>query len=165
MHAVDTATIDARTYRNALGRFPTGLTIVTGLDGDEHLGFTCQSFSAMSIDPPLVSFGVMKSSTTYPRLRESGRFVVNILSAQQEALALQFARSGTDKWAGVDYTRTDEGLPVLHDTLLWLDCESWNEIEAGDHWLVVARVRAMSAPTEASAPLVYFEGTFRALQG
>ena len=75
----------------------------------------------------------MTNSTTYPRIRETGKFSVNVLSHDQHTVSNQFARKGTDKWAGIDWTPTAGGNPVIADTLMWLDCDIWAEHEAGDH--------------------------------
>jgi flavin reductase (DIM6/NTAB) family NADH-FMN oxidoreductase RutF len=160
-----TAPIDARAFRDALGHFASGITIVSGIDADGPIGFTCQSFYSVSVDPPLISFSVMTNSTTYPRIRETGRFAVNVLSHHQDAVASQFARKGTDKWAGISWTPTAAGTPVLHDTLMWLDCEIWAEHEAGDHLIVIGRVVEMSpAEWHRHEPLLYFKGAYRHLR-
>lgn len=159
-----TPAVDARRFRDALGHYASGITIVTGHDGAEPLGFTCQSFYSVSVEPPLVSFSVMKTSTTYPRIRETGRFAVNVLSCDQAHVSGQFARKGTDKWAGVDWTATESGNPVIAQTLLWVDCEVWAEYDAGDHWIVVGRVRELSPEGwHSGEPLLFFKGRYRQL--
>lgn len=93
-----TSSIDQVQFRDAVSHYASGLTIITGHDEHGPIGFTCQSFYSVSVEPPLVSFSVMKTSTTYPRIRDTGTFAVNILSAGQQAASNQFARRGTDKW-------------------------------------------------------------------
>lgn len=105
----------------------------------------------MSLDPPLVSFSVMKASTTYPRIRDAGRFAVNILSREQESVSNQFARKGTDKWANVRWTQSEGGNPVLDGTLAWLDCSIWAEYDAGDHLIILGRVHELGT-SENPAP-------------
>ena len=95
------APIDARLFRDTLGHYASGITVISGLEGGEPVGFTCQSFYSVSIDPPLVSFSVMLTSTTYPRIKQSGRFAVNVLAHDQHHVSNQFARKGTDKTLGV----------------------------------------------------------------
>lgn len=158
-------TIDPRAFRDALGHFASGVTIVSGIDEDGPIGFTCQSFYSVSMDPPLISFSVMRTSTTYPRIRETGRFAVNVLSHDQDAVSSQFARSGSDKWAGVSWTTTAAGDPVIEGTLLWLDCEIWAEHEAGDHLIVIGRVVETSpAHWRRHEPLLFFKGAYRHLR-
>lgn len=157
--------LDPRAFRDTLGHFASGITIVSGTDADGPIGFTCQSFYSVSMDPPLVSFSVMTNSTTYPRIRETGRFAVNVLSHHQHDVSSQFARKGTDKWAGVSWTPTQAGNPVIADTLMWLDCEIWAEHEAGDHLIVIGRVVEMSpAEWHRHEPLLFFKGMYRSLR-
>ncbi|MFF0905599.1 UNVERIFIED_CONTAM: flavin reductase family protein [Kocuria sp. CPCC 205316] len=165
MHtAVDRQDIDPRAFRDALGLYASGITIITASDEHGPMGFTCQSFYSVSTDPPLISFSVMKTSTTYPRIGQTGRFAVNVLSHLQQGVSNQFARQGTDKWAGIRWGSTRAGNPVLEDTLMWLDCEIWAEHDAGDHLIVLGRVIEMSPATQpVREPLVYFQGRYRYL--
>ncbi|RFA10627.1 flavin reductase [Subtercola boreus] len=157
--------IDPRAFRNTLGHYASGITIIGGLEGDEPVGFTCQSFYSVSTEPPLVSFSVMVNSTTYPRIRETGKFSVNVLSHEQHEISNQFARKGTDKWAGIDWAATANRNPVIADTLMWLDCDIWAEYEAGDHYIVIGRVNEMSsADWHTRQPLLYFKGQYRHLR-
>lgn len=157
--------IDQRALRDTLGHFASGVTIISGIDDEGPIGFTCQSFYSVSMDPPLVSFSVMKTSTTYPRIRETGAFAVNVLSHHQHDVSSQFARKGSDKWAGVSWRPTAAGNPVIDDTLMWVDCEIWAEHEAGDHLIVIGRV-VETSPVEwhRHEPLLYFKGAYRHLR-
>jgi flavin reductase (DIM6/NTAB) family NADH-FMN oxidoreductase RutF len=158
-------TIDPRVFRDTLGHYASGITIIGGLEGDEPVGFTCQSFYSVSTEPPLVSFSVMTNSTTYPRIRETGKFSVNVLSHHQHTVSNQFARKGTDKWAGIEWSATTNRNPVIADTLMWLDCDIWAEHEAGDHVIVIGRVNEMSpAEWHKHDPLLYFKGQYRHLR-
>jgi 3-hydroxy-9,10-secoandrosta-1,3,5(10)-triene-9,17-dione monooxygenase reductase component len=157
--------IDPRAFRDALGHYASGITIIAGYDGEGPIGFTCQSFYSVSMDPPLVSFSVMTTSSTYPRIRETGRFAVNVLAHDQDAVSSQFARKGTDKWAGISWAPTAAGNPVIEDTLMWLDCDIWAEYEAGDHLVVIGRVKELSSPEwHRSEPLLFFKGSYRHLR-
>ncbi len=138
--------------------------MIAGHDGDEPLGFTCQSFYSVSMAPPLISFSVMVTSSTYPRIRETGKFSVNVLSKAQQPISSQFARKGTDKWAGVTWTMTDRLNPIIDGTLTWLDCEIRAEHQAGDHYIVVGRVLTIGPNDRPDdEPLVYFRGNYRHL--
>ena len=157
--------LDPRAFRDTLGLYASGITIITGVDEEGPIGFTCQSFYSVSTDPPLISFSVMKTSTTYPRIRHSGRFAVNVLSQAQQEVSNQFARKGTDKWAGIGWSPTRAGTPVLEDILMWLDCQIWAEHDAGDHLIVLGRVTEMSrADRHVPDPLLYFQGRYRHLR-
>ena len=159
------AAIDPRVFRDTLGHYASGITIIGGIEDGAPVGFTCQSFYSVSTEPPLVSFSVMTTSTTYPRIRSTGRFSVNVLSHHQHTVSNQFARSGTDKWAGIDWSPAASGNPVIADTLMWLDCDIWAEHEAGDHLIVIGRVNEMSpASWHKHDPLLYFKGKYRHLR-
>jgi flavin reductase (DIM6/NTAB) family NADH-FMN oxidoreductase RutF len=150
-------------FRQTLGHFASGVTIVTGVSDGVPVGFTCQSFSSVSIDPPLILISVMNSSTTYPAIREAGSFAVNVLADHQRELSNQFARRGTDKWAGVVWTPSPDGNPTIDESLMWVDCELEREVDAGDHLIVLGRVRSLSGPDErGAAPLLFFKGGYHA---
>ncbi len=156
--------LEPRAFRDKLGLYASGVTIIAGHDGDEPFGFTCQSFYSVSVAPPLISFSVMASSSTYPRIRQTGKFSVNVLSDAQQAISDQFARKGADKWAGVGWRMTPGQNPVIAGTLMWLDCKIADEHEAGDHYIVIGEVVAMS-PNDwhDGAPLLYYRGRYRHL--
>ncbi|WP_286132934.1 flavin reductase family protein [Arthrobacter sp. OY3WO11] len=157
--------IDQSFFRSTVGRYASGITILTGHDDQGPIGFTCQSFYSVSVDPPLVSFSVMKTSTTYPRIRDTGTFTVNVLAREQEAISNQFARRGTDKWASIQWSPTARGNPILERSLAWLDCTIWAEHDAGDHLIVLGRVIELGAsPGEHPDPLLYFQGRYRTLR-
>lgn len=148
-----------RRLRTILGHFATGLTVITAATRGGPAGFTCQSFSSLSLEPALVTFSPARTSSTWPLLREAGRFTVNILPAEHQHLAGQFARSGADKFAGVDHSPSPLGNPVLDQALAWVDCELHAEYDGGDHTIVVAAVRALSARADAE-PLLFFKGDY-----
>ncbi|MHA7286193.1 flavin reductase family protein [Arthrobacter sp. MDT3-44] len=157
--------VDASLFRSTVGRYASGITIITGLDDQGPIGFTCQSFYSVSVDPPLVSFSVMKTSTTYPRIRDTGSFTANVLARDQEALSNQFARRGTDKWAGIPWSPTAQGNPIVEGSLAWFDCMIWAEHDAGDHFIVLGRVIQLgTSPDGHPGPLLYFQGRHRTLQ-
>jgi 3-hydroxy-9,10-secoandrosta-1,3,5(10)-triene-9,17-dione monooxygenase reductase component len=157
--------VDPATFRTALGHYASRLTIVTGLHAQGPVGFTCQSFYSVSIAPPLVSFSVMRDSTTYPPMRATGGLAVNILARDQQRLANQFARKGTDKWANVERAPTTVGNPMIHGALLCLDCQVEAEHEAGDHVVVIARVIGLqSTAVRDASPLLYYRGQYARLR-
>lgn len=151
--------VDPRVMRDVLGNFASGVTVVTAMGPDGPIGFTCQSFSSLSLDPPLVAFAPARTSTTWPRLREAGRFCVNVLAEEQSELSQAFARSGTDKYAGVRWAPSPHGSPMLKGVVAWIDSELWAEYEGGDHTIVVARVLDLGAEA-ARSPLVFHRGSY-----
>ena len=156
--------IEPLRFREALGHYASGITVITSHIDDEPLGFTCQSFYSVSMSPPLVSFSVMANSASYPKIRQAGRFAVNILSGEQAEISNQFARRGADKWHGVERHESPLGNPIIAGSLHWLDCEIYAEHAAGDHLIVIGEVKALSElpmPKAASTqPLLYFKGQY-----
>ncbi|MCW2509195.1 MAG: uncharacterized protein JWP68_2343 [Modestobacter sp.] len=151
--------VDPRELRDVLGHFASGVTVLTADTAEGPIGFTCQSFSSLSLDPPLVAFAPARTSTTWPRLREAGRFCVNVLSEEQSGLSRQFARSGTDKFAGVGWAPSPHGSPVLEGVVAWIDSELWAEYDGGDHTIVVARVLDLGADASRT-PLLFHRGAY-----
>ncbi|MEB6589132.1 MULTISPECIES: flavin reductase family protein [Pseudomonas] len=153
--------IEPSSFREALGHYASGITVITSHTDDEPIGFTCQSFYSVSMSPPLVSFSVMSSSASYPKIRQAGRFAVNILSGAQVSISNQFARRGTDKWHEVEWQQSPLGNPIIAGSLHWLDCEIHAEHVAGDHLIVIGEVKALNLQeATASQPLLYFKGQY-----
>ncbi|HTF11258.1 MAG TPA: flavin reductase family protein [Asanoa sp.] len=161
MSGIRATEVEALRMRQVLGHFPSGVTVVTGSDGGGPAGFACQSFHALSLDPPLVCFCVGRSSTTWPRIRASGRFAVNILGVGHEQLSRAFARSGGDKFDGVDWSPSPLGSPLLAEAVAWVDCRIGDVYAGGDHEIVVGAVTALEA--SGGEPLVFFRGEYRGL--
>ncbi|MFD3834689.1 flavin reductase family protein [Streptomyces sp. NPDC058642] len=151
-------------FRRVLGSFASGVVVVTSpaADGEDGpAGFACQSFAALSLDPPLVAFMVGRTSTTWPRIARAGVFCVNVLAAHQGELCRGFAVSGADKFAGVAFDAAPaSGSPRLADTLAWIDCTIHAVHTGGDHLIVVGRVDALGAGDEDRAPLLFHKGRF-----
>jgi len=146
-------------YRRVLGHFPSGVTVVASEDAEGPVGFACQAFSALSLDPPLVLFSVGHTSTTWPRIQATGRFCVNFLAADHAELCRAFAVSGGDKFAGVSWHRSELGSPILAGAHGWVDCTIEATYPGGDHTIVVGRVHGLDADGE-SAPLIFHRGAF-----
>lgn len=150
-------------FRAVLGNFASGVTVITApaADGaDGPAGFACQSFASLSLEPPLVTFMVARTSTTWPRIARAGVFCVNILGAEQGALCRSFAVSGADKFAGVAYGPSPAtGSPLLDAVPAWIDCRVQAVHTGGDHLIVVGRVEALGAAGEGD-PLLFHRGRF-----
>jgi 3-hydroxy-9,10-secoandrosta-1,3,5(10)-triene-9,17-dione monooxygenase reductase component len=160
--SLSSTAIEPLSFREALGHYASGITVITSHADGEPVGFTCQSFYSVSMDPPLVSFSVMSSSASYPKIRQAGRFAVNILSDEQANISNQFARRGADKWNGVEWRESPLGSPVIAGSLHWLDCEIYAEHTAGDHLIVIGEVKGLNLQDAAATrPLLYFKGQYR----
>ena len=150
---------DPATYRTVLGHFATGVCIVTAMDGEDPVGMACNSFTSVSLEPALVLFCAAKSSTTWPRLRTSGKWAANILAEESEEVSRLFAEKGADRFSQTAYTRGRSGSPILRDTLAFVDCETIDEHDAGDHLIVVGRVLEMGYAAEGK-PLLFYRGGY-----
>jgi 3-hydroxy-9,10-secoandrosta-1,3,5(10)-triene-9,17-dione monooxygenase reductase component len=150
-------------FRLVMSQFCTGVVIVAGASEGEAAGLTCQAFSALSLDPPLVALGVGRGSTSWPAIRRMGRFCVSILSSDQHPLALRFAVSGGPKFSGLDWIESPGGAPIIPGCVAWVDCRLESQIATGDHYLVVGAVEALGTGDLDSAPLVFFRRAFGAV--
>ena len=150
--------IESALFRQALGHFASGVTVITALDRGEPVGLAANSFSSLSLEPPLVLFCAGKSSTTWPRIKSAGTFCVNVLEERQEALCRQFAGKG-DKFHGVGWhPASHSGAPILDNVLTWIDCVIDAEHDAGDHLVVVGRV--MELNINEGKPLLFYRGGY-----
>ncbi|MFC4128576.1 flavin reductase family protein [Nocardia rhizosphaerae] len=159
-HVVVDADIPAPAeLRRVLGHFATGVAVITAHDGTRPLGFACQSVVSVSLDPPLLSFCPAKTSTSWPRLREVGTLCVNVLAEDQGGLCRQFAVSGADKFAGIEWERAGNGAPALAGALARIEVAVELEHDAGDHTVVLARIGALRA-VDGARPLLFYRGGF-----
>lgn len=152
--------IDGATFRRVLGHYPTGVCIVTATQADgASTGMVVGSFTSVSLDPPLVAFFPAKTSGSWPRIAQVGKFCVNVLASDQQPLCRQFAASGQDKFAGVSHRVSDNGSPILDDVVAWIDCTLDAVHEAGDHYIVLGRVVALEVDRP-GRPLLFFQGNY-----
>ena len=157
------ATPDARSFRDALARFATGVDFVTATPDGEPGGLIVNSLTSVSLAPPLVSFCPSRSSLTWSRMRRARCFGVNVLGRQHERFAQRATPAGADRFAGLDWKPGRGGVPLLTDALATLECEIVAEHPTGDHWIVVARVDDLRIPP-IKDPLIFFGGAFHALK-
>lgn len=156
-------------FRDVLGRFATGVTVVTAFEDGVPVGFTCQAFASLSLEPPMIVLAPSKTSTSWPRMIESGAFCVNILTDEQQSVSEAFAVRGTDtadKFEGIPWHVGAAGTPVLDGSLAWVECALENVHDAGDHELVTGRVLELGVGE--GSPLVFYRsayGTFRRALG
>ena len=154
----DGRVFDSGRFREVMGHFATGVTIVTAMEGAEPVGFTCQTFTSLSLEPPLVALAPGKNSTSWPRIAAAGEFCVNILADDQEALGRDFAVSGGDKFDGVEWSPGITGSPLIDGSLATVECTLGAIYEGGDHELVTGHVVDMEIGK--GSPLIFYRSGF-----
>lgn len=154
---------DARDLRRCLGKFATGVTVVTCTDaGGDPCGITANSFSSVSLEPPLILWNIAKVSNSLDAYMNAEHFVIHVLSAEQQALSSHFARSDHTLFKDVEYTFSDDGAPLLPDTLAVFECRTHQIHDCGDHHVVIGEVTAFRS-TEGE-PLLFYNGAYRAIR-
>jgi flavin reductase (DIM6/NTAB) family NADH-FMN oxidoreductase RutF len=151
--------VDPRHFRDALSQFATGVTVITTrLDDGSFLGLTASSFNSVSLDPPLVLWSLAQRANSLPVFSGNSHYVVNILSAQQTELADKFAQPSKDRFAGLEYTLSPTGLPILSGVAAWFECHNRSRYPEGDHVIFVGEVECCDVlPQE---PLIFHSGRF-----
>lgn len=150
-------------FRTTLGHFATGVTVVTALDGTAPVGFACQAFAALSIEPPLVLFCPGRHSRTWPLIERAGRFCVNVLTHAQREISTVFGTAGADRFAAVGWRPAPSGSPVLDGVLTWVDCAVAAVYQAGDHHVVTGLVTALGG-CGTERPLLFYRGAYTATE-
>jgi len=153
---------DQRSFRDTMGRYPTGVAVIAAMTADGPVGMAVNSFTSVSLDPPLIAFCPMRTSTSWARIEPVGGFAVSLLRDDHESVARLLAQKDADRFGGHDWRTSPAGHPVLADALGWLDTTVETIVEAGDHELVVARVRHWSQAGDGQ-PLVFYGGRYHAL--
>jgi 3-hydroxy-9,10-secoandrosta-1,3,5(10)-triene-9,17-dione monooxygenase reductase component len=146
---------DSARFRQVLGHFPTGVTVVTAAGAEGPAGLTIGSFTSVSLDPPLVGFLPGKGSSSWPAIEQAGAFCVNVLTVEQGEICWRFARDEA-KFEGIGWEPSPSGAPILDGVLAWIDCTVEEVVDAGDHWFVLGRVQAMDARD--ANPMLFFRG-------
>jgi 3-hydroxy-9,10-secoandrosta-1,3,5(10)-triene-9,17-dione monooxygenase reductase component len=157
--------LDGKRFRSVLGHFATGVVAITAIDPDtgRPCGLAANSFTSVSLDPPLVAFCVAHTSTSWPRLRAAPSQCVNVLAEHQQGVCTRLATRGGDKFAGLGWSASPAGNPVIDGALAWIDCSIEAEHLAGDHLIVVARVHQLDAHGD-GGPLVFYRGGYGRFQ-
>lgn len=151
--------VDPRELRKALGTFMTGVTVITTVDGEARpRGFTANSFTSVSLEPPLVLACIDHNALSYPVYAATGHFAVNILAEEQREVSGIFAGKATDKFSHVSWRRGVTGSPLIDGSLAWVDCRVYERVEAGDHLILIGEVQDFHY-TPAN-PLGYFRGAY-----
>ncbi len=154
--------MDSRLFRNALGCFPTGVAVVTAAGVDGHFGITVNSFTSVSLDPPLLLWCMDRRSRRHDVFVKAAGFTVSILGTDHKEVSSRLARPGEHSLDDIALIQTELGPPALADSLAIFECAAEKKMEAGDHTILLGRVLRFSCPS-ASAPLVFFRGKYSAL--
>ncbi len=155
---------DSRKLRDTFGSFATGVTVVSTVNGSgEFFGLTANSFTSLSLDPPLVLFCLDHKALSFDAFRETSHFVVNVLGEGQEELSVHFAQSSVDKWNGVDHETWRTGCPVLPDSIAVLECLTVARHEGGDHLIIVGQVERIKYDKSETRPLLFYKGQYGAM--
>ncbi|MGI5158973.1 flavin reductase family protein [Microbispora sp. CA-102843] len=162
MQASPATEIDSRTFRDALGCFASGVVVISGMSGGDPVGFTCQSFTSLSMTPPMVAFCPSVASVTWRQIRSAGAFCVNILSESQRRTSDVFAQRRDDKFAGISWRPGLAGAPLIDDALAHIECEIESVYPGGDHDIVLGRVVRLGG-TGRTEPLLYYRGRYARL--
>lgn len=158
-----TAPLAPTIFRDALGRFATGVAVMTTQDAEEGCyGVTATSFSSLSLDPPLVQWSLRNAAYSLPIFLRSGHFAVNILAADQEAVSRRFATAGVDRFSGPDIVEGRAGMPLIGSAATWIECSIEMTLPGGDHTIIVGRV--LRARTFPKLPLLYWRGGYRSIE-
>lgn len=157
-------TIDQREFRNTVGCFATGITVITTVDDEGNpVGLTANSFTSLSLDPPMVLFCIDRKVASFDAFHANRHFAVNILAAGQQEVSQRFARSGPEKWSGVEFETWGSGCPILADCVANLECEIDSIYEGGDHVILIGLVTRMACHDGNLEPLLYFRGKYAGL--
>jgi 3-hydroxy-9,10-secoandrosta-1,3,5(10)-triene-9,17-dione monooxygenase reductase component len=151
-------------FRATLGHFCTGVTVVTGAIGGRPVGFACQSFAAVSLEPPLVLFCPSRTSRSWPVIEQAGRFGVNVLARSQVDVSARFGAGRADKFHTTGWAPSPNGVPILDGALVWIEATVHAVHEAGDHFVVIGRVVALGGGGD-SPPLLFHRGRYTAPAG
>ncbi|XKU39809.1 p-hydroxyphenylacetate 3-hydroxylase reductase component [Pseudomonas [fluorescens] ATCC 17400] len=150
---------DTRAFRRALGNFATGVTVVTAADAHgRKVGVTANSFNSVSLDPPLILWSIDKRSTSHAVFETASHFAVNVLAADQIDLSNNFARPKEDRFAEVEYQAGEGGAPILADCSARFECEKFQQVDGGDHWIMIGKVVAFDDCGR--SPLLYHQGAY-----
>lgn len=155
--------ISSEQFRHVLGHYTTGVTVITADTPSGPVGMACNSLTAVSLDPPLVLLCAARTSSTWPLIEATGRFVVNVMADDQADLARAFSRKGEDRFAAVGTHAREHGTGI-DDAVAWIECEIDSDYPAGDHTIVVGRVLELEAPSDRN-PLAFFRGSFGSFAG
>ena len=154
--------VQIKEFKAALGKFPTGVTVISTNSQGNFFGFTANSFTSVSLSPMLVSFCLNKTSGSFVGFSESENFAINILAGDQVSLAKHFASSAVDKFSAMNHELSEEKIPLIPNAICWVECTKYKQIECGDHHIFIGEVKKTKINNH-KPPLLYFAKEFQEL--
>ena len=153
-------------FKAAVGKYPTGITIVSTKHDNRFYGFTANSFTSVSLDPALISFCLNVKSASFDAFFSTKYFAINILSNYQIDLATRFASSNIDKFQNVSFTENNFGVPLVSNVLSWIECEKYKHVECGDHYIFIGKALKVTVNNNLDfiSPLVYYGKSYKELK-
>lgn len=155
----ETTAFDGAKYRQVLGHFPTGVTVITAMTDEGPAGMAIGSFTSLSLDPALVLFSATKTSASWDKLRGAGKFCVNILADDQEDVSRVFGSKSEDKFSEIGWKHSGNGAPLINGVLAYIDCDLYSVLDGGDHDIIIGAVTDLDVKHEGGA-LVFFRGGY-----
>lgn len=152
--------IESGDFRKVLGKYPTGVTLVSSKDDQGPFAMVIGSFGSVSLDPPLVQFMPAKESGTWSRIRKTGRYCVNVLGEDQLDLSNSFFNKDKDPFEAIHWSESTLGSPIIEGCVAWIDCLIGDVHEAGDHYIVIGEVQGIGATEKDEGPLLFLGGAY-----
>jgi len=152
--------IESEDFRKVLGKYPTGVTLVSSKDDQGPFAMVIGSFGSVSLDPPLVQFMPAKESETWSRIKKTGRYCVNVLGEQQLDLSNSFFNKDKDPFEAINWSESTLGSPIIEGCVAWIDCLIGDVHEAGDHYIVIGEVQGIGATEKDEGPLLFLGGAY-----
>ena len=150
---------DSAAFRAVLGHFATGITVITAMDGDEPVGLAANSFTSVSLDPPLVLWNIAKVSNSLRAYLAAEHFAIHVLDADQQHLAEHFARTDHTRYNGIEHTISSRNVPILPGVLARFDCRTREILNGGDHHIIIGEIEGHTVRD--GSPLIFFAGEYR----
>tara|TARA_B100000614_G_C14201826_1_gene350121 strand:- start:5 stop:508 length:504 start_codon:yes stop_codon:yes gene_type:complete len=152
--------IESGDFRKVLGKYPTGVTLVSSKDDQGPFAMVIGSFGSVSLDPPLVQFMPAKESATWSRIKKTGRYCVNVLGEDQLDLSNSFFNKDKDPFEAIHWSESTLGSPIIEGCVAWIDCLIGDVHEAGDHYIVIGEVQGIGATEKDEGPLLFLGGAY-----
>lgn len=153
--------VRSKEFKEAVGKFPTGVAIISTVDNGDLWGFTANSFVSVSLSPPLVSFCLDKESGSFAAFSRAEYFAVSILAGNQADIAKHFAHKSSNKFVNIDYKIVDfSGVPLITGAICFIECQKYNQFECGDHFIFIGKVMKTKVNSKKS-PLLYFAKSYQ----